>query len=123
MALFNPCHTDSVLQTFFLTHGSAPSFKQATGARLPSVKLRISFIVYIDMLSLSAHKFHGPKGIGALYVRKGIPLTSLIEGGAQERGKRAGTENVPARKISLQSSVWRRLWTKHVRIWKRMRKS
>lgn len=50
----------------------------------------------IDMLSLSAHKFHGPKGIGALYVRKGIPLINLIEGGAQERGKRAGTENVPA---------------------------
>ena len=51
---------------------------------------------HIDMLSLSAHKFHGPKGIGALYVRQGIPLTTLIEGGAQERGKRAGTENVPA---------------------------
>lgn len=50
----------------------------------------------IDMLSLSAHKFHGPKGIGALYSRKGIRLTSLIEGGAQERGKRAGTENVAA---------------------------
>ncbi len=50
----------------------------------------------IDLLSLSAHKFHGPKGIGALYTRKGIPLKSLIEGGAQERGKRAGTENVPA---------------------------
>ncbi len=50
----------------------------------------------IDMLSLSAHKFHGPKGIGALYVKKGLPLTSLIEGGAQERGKRAGTENLPA---------------------------
>lgn len=50
----------------------------------------------IDMLSLSAHKFHGPKGIGALYARKGIPLTNIIEGGAQERGKRAGTENVPA---------------------------
>jgi cysteine desulfurase len=50
----------------------------------------------IDMLSLSAHKFHGPKGIGALYARKGILLTTLIEGGAQERGKRAGTENIPA---------------------------
>ena len=50
----------------------------------------------IDMLSLSAHKFHGPKGIGVLYTRKGIRLTNLIEGGAQERGKRAGTENIPA---------------------------
>ncbi|MDY3862630.1 MAG: cysteine desulfurase NifS [Eubacteriales bacterium] len=50
----------------------------------------------IDMLSLSAHKFHGPKGIGVLYCRRCIPLISLIEGGAQERGKRAGTENLPA---------------------------
>lgn len=50
----------------------------------------------IDMLSLSAHKFHGPKGVGVLYAKKGIPLTVLIEGGAQERGKRAGTENLPA---------------------------
>ena len=49
----------------------------------------------IDMLSLSAHKFHGPKGVGVLYARRGVPLTSLIEGGAQERGKRAGTENLP----------------------------
>ncbi len=48
----------------------------------------------IDMLSLSAHKFHGPKGVGVLYARKGIALTNLIEGGAQERGKRAGTENI-----------------------------
>ena len=50
----------------------------------------------IDMLSLSAHKFHGPKGIGVLYARKGILLSNIIEGGAQERGKRAGTENLPA---------------------------
>lgn len=50
----------------------------------------------IDMLSASAHKFHGPKGTGFLYARKGIALTNLIEGGAQERGKRAGTENLPA---------------------------
>ena len=48
----------------------------------------------IDMLSLSAHKFHGPKGVGAFYCRRGIPLNNLIDGGAQERGKRAGTENV-----------------------------
>lgn len=50
----------------------------------------------IDMLSMSAHKFHGAKGTGVLYARKGIRLTNLIEGGAQEKGKRAGTENVPA---------------------------
>lgn len=50
----------------------------------------------IDMLSLSAHKFHGPKGIGVLYARRGVALTKIIEGGAQEHGKRAGTENLPA---------------------------
>lgn len=50
----------------------------------------------IDLLSLSAHKFHGPKGIGVLYARSGIPMTRLIEGGNQEQGRRAGTENVPA---------------------------
>ena len=50
----------------------------------------------IDLLSLSAHKFHGPKGTGVLYARQGVFLTNLIEGGAQERGKRAGTENLPA---------------------------
>ena len=50
----------------------------------------------IDMLSLSAHKFHGPKGTGALFAKSGIPLTNIIEGGAQERGKRGGTENIPA---------------------------
>ena len=50
---------------------------------------------HVDLLSASAHKFHGPKGVGFLYARKGIRLTNLIEGGAQENGKRAGTENVP----------------------------
>ena len=50
----------------------------------------------IDLLSIAAHKFHGPKGVGALYVRKGVELEALIHGGKQERGLRAGTENVPA---------------------------
>ena len=63
----------------------------------------------IDMLSASAHKFHGPKGTGFLYVKKGITLTNIIEGGAQERGKRAGTENVPgimAMAAALKETVW-----------------
>ena len=51
--------------------------------------------MHIDMLSLSAHKFHGPKGVGVLYAKKAIPLVNVIYGGAQERGKRAGTENIP----------------------------
>ena len=62
----------------------------------------------IDMLSASAHKFHGPKGVGFLYARKGILLSNLIEGGAQERGKRAGTENLPgilAMTVALQESA------------------
>ena len=71
-----PFHTDAV---------------QAVGHDAIDVKAQ-----NIDMLSLSAHKFHGPMGIGALYVRRGFPLTNLIDGGAQERGKRAGTENLPA---------------------------
>ncbi len=49
----------------------------------------------VDMLSMAAHKFHGPKGVGALYARKGVPLVNVIEGGQQERGKRGGTENIP----------------------------
>ncbi|MGN0979919.1 MAG: cysteine desulfurase NifS [Candidatus Avoscillospira sp.] len=62
----------------------------------------------VDMLSLSGHKFHAPKGVGALYCRKGVRLETLIEGGAQERGKRAGTENVPgivAMSVALKESV------------------
>ncbi|MGH9618535.1 MAG: cysteine desulfurase family protein, partial [Bryobacteraceae bacterium] len=50
----------------------------------------------VDLYSISAHKIHGPKGIGALFVRKGTPLAPLLAGGRQERGRRAGTENVPA---------------------------
>ena len=69
-----PFHTDAV---------------QAVGHIAIDVKAQ-----HIDMLSLSAHKFHGPKGVGALYCRRGFPLTNVIEGGAQERGKRAGTENL-----------------------------
>lgn len=62
----------------------------------------------IDMLSLSGHKFHAPKGVGALYARRGIALTNIIDGGAQEKGKRAGTENVPgivAMAVALKESV------------------
>ena len=71
-----PFHTDAV---------------QAAGHLLIDVQAQS-----IDLLSLSAHKFHGPKGIGVLYARQGLPLVNVIEGGAQERGKRAGTENLPA---------------------------
>ena len=70
-----PFHTDAV---------------QAVGHLAIDVKA-----MNIDMLSLSAHKFHGPKGVGALYCRRGFPLANVIDGGAQERGKRAGTENLP----------------------------
>lgn len=64
--------------------------------------------MHVDMMSASAHKFHGPKGVGFLYAKKGVPLTPLIEGGAQERGKRAGTENVAgimAMAAALEESV------------------
>ncbi len=71
-----PFHTDAV---------------QAVGHLAMDVKAQ-----KIDMLSLSGHKFHGPKGVGALYCRRGLPLVNVIDGGAQERGKRAGTENLPA---------------------------
>ena len=62
----------------------------------------------IDMLSLSGHKFHSPKGVGVLYAKKGMPLVNIIEGGAQEKGKRAGTENMPgivAMAAALKESV------------------
>ncbi len=64
----------------------------------------------IDMLSASGHKFHGPKGTGFLYAKKGIKLSNLIEGGAQERGKRAGTENVPgiaAMAVALKEAAYK----------------
>jgi len=64
---------------------------QACGHVLVDIKA-----INADMLSLSAHKFNGPKGVGVLYARRGVPLANVIHGGAQERGKRAGTENVPA---------------------------
>ena len=62
---------------------------------------------HIDLLSASAHKFHGPKGVGFLYVRDGVTMPSFIHGGSQERGKRAGTENVPG------SSGWGKRWNWH----------
>ncbi len=83
-----PFHTDAV---------------QAIGHQLIDVKEQ-----NIDMLSASAHKFHGPKGVGFLYIKKGIRISNLIEGGAQERGKRAGTENLPgimAMAVALKESA------------------
>jgi len=59
-----------------------------------NVKINVNEL-NIDLLSLSAHKFYGPKGVGALYVRKGVEFNKLQDGGHQERDKRAGTENVP----------------------------
>ena len=69
----------------------------------------------IDLLSASAHKFHGPKGLGFLYAKKGIRLSSIIEGGAQESGKRAGTENLAAIAAMAEalkesvSTIWRQM--------------
>ena len=65
--------------------------------------------MHIDLLSLSAHKFHGPKGVGVLYARKGIPLVNVIDGGAQERGRRAGTENLPG--ICGAAAAFDEAWT------------
>ena len=68
----------------------------------------------IDMLSVSAHKFHGPKGVGVLYLRKGVRIPSLIIGGGQEKKRRAGTENVPGivglatAPERLPTSIWRK---------------
>ena len=64
--------------------------------------------MYIVLLSMSGHKFHAPKGVGVLYAKRGLPLFNIIEGGAQERGKRAGTENIPgivALAAALKESV------------------
>ena len=78
-----------------LTHGAGAMFH--TDAVQAAGKVPIDLkATQIDMLSVSAHKLHGPKGIGALYVRKGVPFHPLIRGGKQERGRRGGTENVPA---------------------------
>ena len=80
-----------------LTHRLAPNAIFHTDAVQAAGHLLIDVeAMHIDMLSLSAHKFHGPKGVGVLYARRGIPLVNVIYGGAQERGKRAGTENIPA---------------------------
>ena len=61
--------------------------------------------MHIDLLSCSAHKFHGPRGVGFLYARRGIPLTNIIEGGAQERGKRGGTEDTAGMAAALREAV------------------
>lgn len=72
--------------------------------------------MHIDMLSVSAHKFHGPKGVGFLYIRKGVKLLPYMDGGAQEYNRRAGTSNVPgnrrpwARRRVWRRKTWRRTW-------------
>ncbi|MCB6178321.1 aminotransferase class V-fold PLP-dependent enzyme [Rhodobacter sp. Har01] len=77
-----------------LAHGVGALFHSDAVQAAGKLPLRVSE-TSVDLLSLSAHKFHGPKGVGALYVRKGTPFRSLLRGGKQERGRRAGTENLP----------------------------
>lgn len=85
----------------------------------PSEKIRVDELS-VDLLSVSGHKIQGPKGIGFLYIRKGVPMTSFLHGGSQERGLRAGTENVPAI-IGFASAVESAMKTREERVKKEIR--